>query len=115
MVAPPSTTTRARLTHSMVSTRRARSLSQATCASVATITTIVASSTGASFTPTTLPDTRNPRWLVAKAAAHSLLPLCVLEGREEQDDGQEVEEDFHALGGAVAGAAGLAAQLRQDA
>ena len=81
MVAPPSTTTSARLTHSMVSTLRPRSLSQATCASVATITTTVASSTGASFAPTTPPETRKPRWLVAKAAAQSLWPSAYLKVR----------------------------------
>ena len=72
MVAPPSTTTSTRLTHSMVSTLRPRSFSHATCASVATMTTTVASSTGASSLPTTPPATRKPNWLLAKAAAQSL-------------------------------------------
>ena len=53
IVSPPSTTTSTRLTHSMASTFCRRAFSQATCkASVAMITTTVASSTGASSAPT---------------------------------------------------------------
>ena len=87
----------------MVSTLRPRSFSQATCASVAMITTTVASSTGASFAPTTPPDTRKPSWPVAKAAAHSLCPSAYLKAGEEQDDRQEVEEQLHAGGRGVSG------------
>ena len=57
-VAAPSPTTSARLTHSMVSTRRPRARVKATWAAVATITTKVASSTGATAGVTTPPCTR---------------------------------------------------------
>ena len=62
----------------MVSTLRPRALIQTICASVATITTTVASSTGASAGPTEPPDTIKPSHSVAVLAAQSLWPSAYL-------------------------------------
>ncbi len=65
----------------MVSTFVPRSFRTSTCASVATITTTVASSTGASPGPTSPPETRKPKCSDAKAAAQSLSPSAYLKVR----------------------------------
>ena len=65
IVAPPSTAIRPNVTQSMVSTLRRISSRMPICTIVATMTTTVASSTGASSTPTTPPETAKPRCSVA--------------------------------------------------
>ena len=86
MVAPPRTVIRPKVTQSIMSTLRRISTRMPICTSVATMTTMVASSTGASSTPTTPPDTAKPKCSVAKRAAASALHVGELEDAEEQDE-----------------------------
>ncbi len=61
IVAPPSTTTSAKVIHSIMSTFLRLASSQVICTPVAMITTIVASSAEASSVPTTPPETMKPK------------------------------------------------------
>ena len=79
----------------MVSTLRPRALSHKICASVATITTTVASSTGASAGPTTPPETMKPSQSVARLAAQSLWPSAYLNMPKNSAIGKKVEQNFH--------------------
>ena len=93
-VAPPSTTTSARLTHSIVSIFLPRASSKAICASVATMTTTVASSTGASLAPTTPPETMKPKCSVANAAAQSLWASAYLKVPKKNRIGRKSSSSF---------------------
>src|SRR3990167_2935653 len=93
-VSPPSTTTSARLIHSIRSTFLPRSLSQATCTSEAMITTTVASITGASAVPTWPPATMKPRCWVANAAAHSLWDSVYLKVPKNSRIGRKSNSSF---------------------
>ena len=112
-VRPPSTTTSARLTHSIRSIFLPRSFRNATCASVAKITTTVASSTGASSGPTTPPATMPPRCCDGERGGPGLVGLGVFEGAEEQDDRQEVEQQFHERRECSVAASGATAEAAQ--
>ena len=97
IVRPPSTTTSARLTQSMVSTFLRRSLSTSTWASVAKITTTVASNTGASPGPTAPPETRKPKCSEAKAAAASLSLPANLNAAKNRMIGRKSASSFIAF------------------
>src|SRR5947208_593558 len=93
-VAPPSTTTRPNVTHSITSTFLPRSSWVATCISVATITTSVASSTGASSAPTTPPETMAPKWSVVKRAASSGCASAILNVPKKRMTGRKSNRNF---------------------
>src|SRR5262245_6464267 len=112
-VSPPSTTTSPRLIHSIRSTFCPRSLSQATWISVATITTMVASSTGASSGPTTPPATMPPRYWVANAAAHAVLASAYLKVPKNRMIGRKSSSSFMS-GASVASARAAAAAGRSS-
>jgi hypothetical protein len=68
---------------------------------VATITTTVASSTGASPGPTAAAGHHEAEVLGGEVGRPVLVAFGELEGAEEQQDGQEVEQQFHAGGAAM--------------
>src|SRR5436190_12882757 len=98
IVAPPSTTTRASVIHSIRWMGWRVSLSTATCTSVITLITIVPSRTGASSVPTTPPDTMKPNALVAMAAAHSLCLSAYWKVPKKRINGRKSRNSF--IGGA---------------
>mmetsp|Transcript_57661 Transcript_57661/g.135726 ORF Transcript_57661/g.135726 Transcript_57661/m.135726 type:complete len:414 (+) Transcript_57661:2529-3770(+) len=93
-VAAPRVTTSTRLIHSIRSIFLPRSFRMAACASVATITTRVASSTGASWAPTTPPCTRKPKCSVANAAAASACPSAPLKTVKKRISGRKSSSSF---------------------
>jgi hypothetical protein len=99
-VAPPNTTISAREIHSMVSTLRCLTHTQAICMKVAAMATTVARNT-----PGLAPLSRvNAQGGQPGGGAFRVL-FAHLIGGEEQDDGEQIEEDFHrrAVGNGLVG------------
>src|SRR6516225_4583309 len=91
---PPNTTIIEVLTHSIRSILRPTALFHANCSSVATITTAVASSAGASVEPTTPPWTTPPSQCVAKAAPWSGIFPAILYVAKKKISGRISKRSF---------------------